>query len=869
MKRILLFTVVSLHASILFSQEECEPSCEFITNQEECEKVNDPYIWDGFCEEALGIERYLQRAVLMEDMAMLNAPIECYYAGPNDPNPSPPADAEVNCNAPYDVCASIYCPDLYCQQIEMLVDMNAQFIMRTVKAWSQVQHFQEEDGILYNAASQLVCDINSAYDCAGLSRPIIQAGIFEGVGDGIQWLTFDSEMVELFMQYTGVTRDQLPDDFFEDPLTRTTLSDDIQILQEDITSGGAHLDFNNIEAQFWMFYQAVSYINMGYTALHMGQFRKYYDGINDGYELYGNFLDAIRLYAENESEAGFVVLNGEAGNGVVESTGELLFDFSMVPVWFSEVDTPSDDLTSDNFDCEVSSDLLEGTPCQGDLDVGLGAYWDPCLIEYLLTENSGLEDMTGILPNGCSVENIPFMLMFDYGHGALVNFDDCSFIDNYDAPTITNPGGLQGIIRDADGNPKEIWGGSTYGFDDSRYFGNELSAECRQHLLTELMCGIGSQFTNGHMQIPGMLRVKFPENYCNDPDGIVPSKDGVYFLTDDQTEIVESVSNLLTPEPPQVLVRVECVPFAPDDCLPFCIFPTDEILDQDELFVQGRNKVSISVANADCVSEYSIHIKQPDGSWLPYTFDTNTEFFVLQNGIHQIRVRQDNLGFEQALNAPGVTTQTNETLLDLQIGCCEVVQMQDCPFSPFGDIKRTKFDDGGIEIEVKGDRRRLIKVENYDDSYEITNVNTQNNTFEFVVLQETDEYIFDIYSTDGITQDEHLIRVSQDDIESVNQETRNRDYNLVSEIDLFISPIPTNDIIEVNIKVSEKQDAFISISDMSGKIVYEENKIGLNSGDNLINLSTNDLNLVSGVYVMNVSNKSRSLIERRKFIVSK
>ena len=139
-----------------------------------CPIVGDPYVDGCFA----GVQRYLARSVNMEGMSSWNTKGPCY--GYNNSSTPPPNDAQVNCTPPYSACFGNYCPDKYCEMIKMLVDLNASLICRAVNPW--LSHIDLQPGTeYYKGVQQLVIDINAAYDCRGLRRPIIQAGIFENI----------------------------------------------------------------------------------------------------------------------------------------------------------------------------------------------------------------------------------------------------------------------------------------------------------------------------------------------------------------------------------------------------------------------------------------------------------------------------------------------------------------------------------------------------------------------------------------------------------------------------------------------------------------------------------------------------------------
>jgi hypothetical protein len=79
---------------------------------------------------------------------------------------------------------------------------------------------------------------------------------------------------------------------------------------------------------------------------------------------------------------------------------------------------------------------------------------------------------------------------------------------------------------------------------------------------------------------------------------------------------------------------------------------------------------------------------------------------------------------------------------------------------------------------------------------------------------------------------------------------------------IVVSPNPTSGIINLSCQGINEQEATITISDVSGKVVYKEKDI-IKNGDNKLNLSS----LHSGSYIININNENISF--KTKIIVQK
>jgi len=291
--RLLAFVFFVCFGNFLFSQQTCQISqtllnCGFV-NPVNCPIVNQPYI-ENTC--LAGIERILARALDME-----------YIVETNIPN----ADT---CNQD-PANWSFYCPDEYCSAIQMMVDLNASMIVRAAGKWGGSHQIHEGSGYEI-VVEQLVCDINRMYDCAGLIRPVIQAGIFEFIDIDENWddqLIIPVQVINRFandpeFDSAYYTNNGIPK---QDLIFREN-----RIVNLSIPFLADCPDVSRIEGRMWLYYCARFYIDRGYTALHMGQVRMW--GWNDlaedgAYDITYNLLTMIREYAT--SIGSFVVMNAE------------------------------------------------------------------------------------------------------------------------------------------------------------------------------------------------------------------------------------------------------------------------------------------------------------------------------------------------------------------------------------------------------------------------------------------------------------------------------------------------------------------------------------------------------------------------------
>ncbi len=727
------FFLISLQ---LRGQNNCTPSAHcFQAPHTDCPTVSEPDIWDDDC--GLGLSRYLSRSANADGLWKFNRE----GSGPS------------NCTPPYSADYRYYCEAQYCAQIQSFVDLDMKFIARASSAWRNEWGFKEadpndptsQDASARRAMEQLVCDVNEAYDCAGKGRPIIQAGIFEGV-DPVQVskVFIDEDVFSDFFEFSGLSYCDLEARHFVGDVYPTCCSSDncnldLSALKNPYTFVGDEMfeddkyDLTKIETQLWFFYQAKSYMDMGYTSLHMGHFEAYAENDDPpNYPILNNLLESFRKYAQNEGT--FMVMNGEGGNPKIGDSDKFMFEFGSVPMRIRELidpsnpdgGTPNGDLGC-NDQIDISNTVFSSPACAG---VDLPAIIDPCVIlNYMGSDRSGISPLYGADgPVDCYTEEIPVMLYFDFGHGAW-HRNDCAIapevgttVDDGNTSTPTFQ------YTDPDGNIVSFWGGATYGYDDARWFVDALDDDCKFEWWSQFYCNLQGELGNVFMQVPGQLRVKLPELAKG---GCGLGFDG-YYLLSDNPGFQDDIEQFLAPNPVEesdVTIIEECSEYRFAKCRNYC---QGEIAPYDKKWKEGRKRVTVKINNTDCSSIYSIHVFGPNG-WLPHVEGTEYSFFVPTDGNYEISIRQDNLALDETAdpNRNGTRSLHLAPRYFSSGYCCILLNAEDCIFFPdFPEFRKECIYENA---EV---RKYEFEIEFEDDSKIIQAIHSLNssNLYEHLAL---------------------------------------------------------------------------------------------------------------------------------------
>lgn len=658
----------------------------------------DPEPYMTIC--AAGIQRYLARAINLDGFAELNAQMACWSHptsnGSNAPN--------LNCDPPYSTCSSTYCPAKYRQTIEMLLELNATMLLRSASFWFKEDQWEPEiNGDLkpyYVAVRQLVCDVNKSYDCAGIRRPYIQAGIFEGCTNNVEQVTIPAEYFQ-----PGFLNGYFWNEFTtaDLPVPPSTTR---KFRHSKIVGPDGDVDISQVEARMWFYFQATQFIDLGYNALHMGNPSAWGDKNGSPgqapYTIAFELIQHIRNYAGNG-----ILINGEGNDYTIEINGvrTMLFDFGTIPLRPHEVASgPQGQIPADGgCDTPYNSQMFDGTPCE---NASYPAFIYKCQMEQQFA--AGLPSSGGISPQGCDFsEGAPYLMYFDFGPGFHCPNNNFTPYESgyYDWNTdrvycCNNPQGcfnsngqpcLNSLCCDPTQNANYV---STWGFDDNRWFYEMYreSPECATYWLKEFYCSVRQLHEGlGFMQLPGIMFLSFPENESNLCDNVddSPVGTGRFLLSDDQ-DMVDELADQLAPKLAGLSITEYCT--APNKCNFIC---RDIPAPGGKRWAVGKNYYVIEATNKDCSSSYSIHIRNLNtGQWMPYENSDRYVFFPPEDGYYEVILRQDNMALEEIVPGSFGTVNVMNSL-NLYSYCCKG------PYSPLDCILRVwgEFQCVGEDVE--------------------------------------------------------------------------------------------------------------------------------------------------------------------------
>lgn len=328
-----------------------------------CPIVQETSIND--CEA--GLDKYLARGILMRGLVSTVASV----SWPDSCN-----DSAYACSNPYSTCPSgYYCPARYCEDINLAVALKAGFLIDVASIWGDEWKIQPGSS-WYSAASQCVKDINQAYDCARLPRPIIGASIFEWVSDAINGRKIPADVIAQFTDESDFNQADFPTDVV------------YNIEQIEIDNQPGTPDISKLQTRMWLYQCAKTYIDMGYTNIQLDMIGwSLIQGKDPLREKSYNLVRKIRAYAL--SKGTFVLLSSTVKDELFFYNGIMLFDFRLGPL------RPM----------ETKNAIAQ--PCIGELNA-------------LLNNKVGeayQSILGGMSPTGCQYSRIPFVVTFDHHAG--------------------------------------------------------------------------------------------------------------------------------------------------------------------------------------------------------------------------------------------------------------------------------------------------------------------------------------------------------------------------------------------------------------------------------------------------------------------
>jgi hypothetical protein len=323
-----------------------------------CAPIGDPDISN--C--TAGLDRYLSRAMSIKGLVNYNAIIPWGDAC-NDPNYA--------CAQPMRICPNGYCPTRYCEDIDIAVTARAALLLDVALSWGDEWRLVPGTS-WYQSAAKCVQDINRAYDCAGLQRPIIGASILEWVSSAIEEKPIPQEIITAFSDDPDFRWSEFPSGAHYD---KTKI--------ERADNPGTP-DISKLQTRMWIYQCATTYIDMGYKQLGLDVVGwSLVDDIDSKRSKSYDLLTRIRNYAA--SKGTFVLLSSSARDANFFYNSKMLFDFRTSPLRPME--------TGESI----------GVNCAGQ-NVGV--------IDRNVGETYG-QTAGGTAPRGCVYDRIPFVVVFD------------------------------------------------------------------------------------------------------------------------------------------------------------------------------------------------------------------------------------------------------------------------------------------------------------------------------------------------------------------------------------------------------------------------------------------------------------------------
>lgn len=669
MKKLSIFLGLLCLTYCLYSQQ-CTPT-ECLNLDSTCSIVGGPFV-----PAIDGMNTILARSVEADGLTFYNTEAREWnpcWIDSLEQYTDDSCDNPCNCNNTW------FCPETYCSVISGIADLSPALISRAAGLWDGLhrltgKYVDPNNKPYYEASKQLICDINATFDCRGLLRPFVQAGIFENIPADVNHIGIPSFVLDDFSddpessELSNYTNSPSPS-FERFKQSRMIYSSLIPSEQVEFDCGywaasNATPDIRKIETRMFFYYLATIYIDLGFTSLHMGQLPLY--SYCDEFEsdlIYAKYLlNKIRSYAENLDQP--LLITSEAFNGDIESGDTLLLDYYSNPARVREVldvenephfgdDANLADLDNSNgenpnchpygFDNKIDSlinDIFgDGSPCDSNDYPGI---IHPC---HGVGFGQGLG---GVNFNGITVDPLPYTIYLDFAGGlkdGTAPFDDPAPF-SYDTSSNTEIG-------------EHIE--NTWGFDDKGWF-YHLSNECKQHWLSETYCFM-RRFDNNraNLQIPAFSHFNFWDVNLLDPTNLADScKSPRREVLINDPDYINLFQDVLEP----IVVDSIYFNYACGDNLGSYCSPR---------FIKTERIYSVLIKGIDCSSKFSWHIAKLDtlGNpeyWLDISYDIGRIFTVSEAGMYRIYLRQDNYGLEPADQFYGVNQIFREEYLEPY--CC-------------------------------------------------------------------------------------------------------------------------------------------------------------------------------------------------------
>jgi hypothetical protein len=252
--------------------------------------------------------------------------------------------------------------------IRMVLNTGAKFVGRAIYRWSEESKLADPAFLEY--ARRLIERMH------GVDPEIVFQGcLFEHVSADAGKLKIPAWVFEAFGNPTEDRYFRVPD-----MIRRANPQDETLMRsggQDGARRGGTPM-IHNLETQYWFYYLARSYIDIGCEAFHLGQVELI--GRDDpDKSRYAAFLQKIRDYARTNARRHYIILDGHTPKGGYVKDGVSLLDFNSFPLRIKEV--------------------VE-KPMEGMLEVGH-------------SDGIYLKSLPAVSPSGWRADHLPYLVEFD------------------------------------------------------------------------------------------------------------------------------------------------------------------------------------------------------------------------------------------------------------------------------------------------------------------------------------------------------------------------------------------------------------------------------------------------------------------------
>ena len=221
-------------------------------------------------------------------------------------------------------------------------------------------------------------------------------------------------------------------------------------------------DESRIETQLWFYYQAASYINIGFEGIHFGQVEIMNKNDRDNAH-WEHLFALVREHAAKNARRHMVLLNGHVPTGGLQRNGNPLLDFNAFPLRVME--TPD-------------------KPKEAILKLGFS--------DGIYNKSKG-----GVTFSGWKCDHLPYLVE----------------LDNYGVSQ--HPG-----EPNTKGNFNWVWG-----YDEITWFAHQTK-EYRAHWLQYAWDWVRRTDPNGYLEMPGSRTARSPDTqwyFANNPSPAVPT----------------------------------------------------------------------------------------------------------------------------------------------------------------------------------------------------------------------------------------------------------------------------------------------------------------------------------------------------------